>query len=316
MTDSPDDLLADMDREPTAKRDLGIDRSKWGLFPDVSFLDYFADPAPEPSLSNSGITTLLKETPLDFAFEHPRLNPDSDLLDRVVSKAQETGSVVHRLALGKGADYAVAPFDAFRSKEAKEFRDAAIAAGRIPIVEAKFNECLAMADAIKLRIKRALDGASYETEVVFMYQEETPFGPIWVRGMLDVWSAERAMILDPKVTRLLYDESLGRQMVKMGWDRQATLYPHALGKIFPELAGRIEFADLLIKPVPPFTSRLAAPEKAWRAVKLRETRKAMETFAYCMKEGRWPGFGDDVDLVEMPRWEEARLMADEEDGEE
>ena len=316
MTDSPDDLLGDMGREATAKRETpGVDRSKWGLFPEIGFLDYFKDPAPEPSISNSGINLLLKETPLDFAFQHPRLNPDSDLIEDKVSKMQEVGSVTHRLALGKGAEYAVAPYDAFRSAEAKAFRDNALAEGRIPIVESKFNDCLAMAEAIKLRIRRALDGADYETEVVFMYQEETPFGPVWVRGMVDVWCAERAIILDPKVTKLLYDESLGRQMVKMGWDRQATLYPHALGKIFPELAGRIEFADLLIKPVPPYTSRLAAPEKAWKAVKLRETSKAIETFAYCMKEGRWPGFGDDVDLVAMPKWEEARLMADEEDEE-
>jgi hypothetical protein len=102
----------------------------------------------------------------------------------------------------------------------------------------------------------------------------------------------------------------------MGWDRQAALYPHALGRIFPELAGRIEFADLLVKPKPPYTSRRAAPNKAWRAMKLREALKAMETFAYCLKESRWPGFPlDETEVLDMPAWEEARLMHDEE-GEE
>ena len=124
------------------------------------------------------------------------------------------------------------------------------------------------------------------------------------------------MILDPKITTRLYDKRLGQHLVNMGWDRQAALYPYAVGKIYPELAGRVQFADLLLKPEPPYTSRLAAPDKAWKAVKLREAQKAMETFAYCLKESRWPGFPeDDVDLLEMPRWEEARLMAEEE-GEE
>lgn len=316
MADNRDDFLADADREAAPRRETpGIDRSKWGLFTDIAFADYFKDPAPEPSLSNSGISILLDETPLDFAFQHPRLNPDSDLVEEQVTKMQEFGSVTHRLALGKGADYAVGFYDSWRSAEARAFRDAAIEEGRIPITEAKFEECRLMAGVIIERLNRVLDGAAYETEVVFLYQEETPFGPIWVRGMLDVWCPERGMIVDPKVTKLLYKDKVARQMVNMGWDRQAALYSHALGKILPEFAGRVTFADLLVKPCPPYTSRLARPEKGWRAVKMREVRKAMETFAYCLKESRWPGFGDEVDDISMPKWEEARIIGDEE-GEE
>jgi hypothetical protein len=149
-----------------------------------------------------------------------------------------------------------------------------------------------------------------------MYQEETPFGPIWVRFCLDVWCPERALILDPKITPRIYDGMVERQFVNMGWDRQAALYPHAVGKIFPELAGRVDFADLLVKPKPPYTSRRIATEKAWKATKLRECFKAMETFAYCLKENRWPGFPlDETEIAHMPKWEEARLMAEEEDSE-
>jgi hypothetical protein len=314
---SVDETLRDMGREKrTTPRADGIDRSKWGMFPDISFLNYMADPAPDPSISNSGISLLLAETPLDFAFDHPRLPPLDAKRVREETLATAVGSITHRLALGKGADYAVAPFDSFRTQAARDFRDEAEAAGKCCVVEAKFDECVIMADIIKDRIRVALDGADYQTEVVFLYQEETAFGPIWVRGMLDVWCEERATILDPKVTKRLYDGMLGRQFVDMGWDRQAALYPYAVGKITPELAGRIEFADLLIKPKPPFTTRRAVPEKAWRAMKLCEARKAMETFAYCLKEQRWPGFPlDDTDIIPMPRWEEARLTEDEEDVE-
>lgn len=317
MTDTPDDLLADMNREPTPRREMaGMDRSKWGLFPDISFAEYLLDPAPEPSISNSGISLLLGETPLDFAFDQPRLPPlDADKV-REETLATTLGSITHRLALGKGAEYAVGEFDAWRSKEAKEFKAAAIAEGRCPIIKDKFDECLVMADILKERIKRALDGAPYETEVVFLYQEETPFGPVWVRGMLDVWCKEKATILDPKITPRIYDGMVERQFVNLGWDRQAALYPHALGRIFPELAGRVDFADLLVKPKPPYTSRRIVPERGWRGMKLRECFKAMETFAYCLKENRWPGFPlDETETAFMPKWEEARLTADEE-GEE
>lgn len=312
-----DETLRDMGRERTPEKNLGLQREKWGLFPDISFADYMLDPAPEPSISNSGIGLLMAETPFDFAFDHPRLPPLDAKKANDNTAAKIAGSIVHRLALGKGADYAVAPFNDFKSQAARDFRDAAIAEGRCPIAEPKFAECEVMAAIIKERIKIALDGADYETEVVFLYQEETPFGPVWVRGCIDVWCAEKATILDPKVTPRIYNGMVERQFINMGWDRQAALYPHAIGKIIPELAGRVDFADLLVKPKPPYTSRRVAPEKGWKALKLRtEATKAFETFAYCLKEGRWPSFPlDETELLSMPAWEEARLMADEE-GEE
>lgn len=277
-------------------------REGWRIIPDVDLVAYYADDlTPEPSISNSGMTLLLNETPLDFAYQNARLNPEA--ADKAVeTAAMRRGDVVHQLALGKGAGYAVADFADWRTKDAKSFRDNAIADGLTPIKRADFEDAEIMAEAIKLRIDEVLEGASYETEVAVVCQEQTPSGPVWVRGLLDVWCEERATIIDPKVTANLYDAKVARHLAQMGWDRQGALYSHLIGKVRPDLAGRISFADLMIKPTAPFTSRLVTTEKAWTYSSLRLCQRAIELFGACLHSGKWPGFGDGVHYAEMPVW--------------
>jgi hypothetical protein len=284
----------------------GIRRDLWGLFPDVDIVAYHLDQlAPEPSLSNSGMGRLLDETPLDFAYHHPRLNPDA-VDEAKDSAAKRRGDVVHQLALGKGRGYAVLDFDDFRTNAAKSARDNAIADGLTPIKRKDFEPAEVMAEVIRERIKEALDGADYQTEVAFVYQEMTAAGPIWVRGLMDVWCEELGVILDPKSTAMLYDGKVARHLLAMGWDRQASLYPHAIGQLFPERAGRIHFADLMVKPEAPFTSRLVGLEKAWEYSSVKQCRIAMERFGACIYAGKWPGFGTSVDRIAMPAWEDKR----------
>ncbi len=139
-----------------------------------------------------------------------------------------------------------------------------------------------------------------------MYQEQTAHGPIWVRGMMDVWCEERMIVLDPKVTSRLYDGEVERHALAMAWDRQAALYERALGQIFPDMAGRIEFSDLMINPDPPNVARLWAPEKAWVASSVRQCLIAFERFGECMFRKEWPAFGNQRTRGPMPAWEDKR----------
>lgn len=285
-------------------------REGWRLIPDVDLEAYYADQlTPDPSLSNSGMKLLLNETPLDFAFNHPRLNPDAEAIAATV--AQRRGDVVHQLALGKGRGYAIGEFADWRTGAAKAFRDEAIAEGLTPIKRADFDEAEIMAGVIRDRIKEALDGAAYETEVAIIWQEQTSAGPIWCKGLMDVWCEELATILDPKTTARLYDGTVERHLLDMGWDRQASLYPHGVGMVRPELAGRVKFADLMVKPKPPFTSRLVGIDKAWEYSSIKQCQLAIERFGRCLYAGRWPGFGTSVDRLVMPSWEDKRREAAE-----
>lgn len=320
MTD--DTLAADFGRENLGSKKIAdhplLDRSRWGLFRDVDIEAYhrgsFATLKPdEISLSQSQMGKLLDETPLDFAFAHPQINPAS--FDPAATVAQHRGDIVHQLALGKGRGYAVLDVDDFRSNAAKAARDEALAKGLTPCKAKDYEAAEVMADVIKERIAEVLDGAAYETEVAFLYQEMTSSGPIWVRGMVDVWCEERLMILDPKVTPMLYDGKVERHLINMGWDRQAALYPHAFGMILGgEVAGRIKFRDLMIKPSEPFTSRVVGLHKGWYWSAIKRCQEAMERFGRCLYSGRWPGF-EGVHIAELPSWEAKQREAAELAGE-
>ena len=291
--------------------DPNVNRSGWGLYTDIDAIDYHMDPCPEPSISNSLMDPILKKTPLDFAFGHPRRHEllhgmELDPLIRKTTAAMVMGDVVHQLALGKGNGYAIGDFPTWASGDAKTFKLAAENDGLTPIKRKDFEEAEPLAARIKEAIRRALDGAAYETEVVFMYQEQTHHGPVWVRGMMDVWCAERAIILDPKVTKRLYDGVVERQALDMAWDRQGALYERAIGQIFPELAGRVEFSDLMINPDAPYVSRLWAPEKHWLASSVRQCLMAFERFGECMFRKEWPAFGNQRTRGPMPTWEDKR----------
>lgn len=284
-----------------------IDRSRWGIFPDVDLVAYFGGKLVDsPAISQSGMKKLNAETPLDFAFEDVVLNPDAERIESTV--AQRRGDVVHQLTLGKGQGYAVGDFKDWRTKDAQSFRDNAIADGLTPIKRAEFEEAEVVAEVMRDRIAEVLEGAEYQTEVAFLYQEMTPAGPVWVRGLMDVWCEERAIILDPKCTANIYDGKVDRHIVDMGWDLQGALYPHAVGMIRPELAGRVRFRDLMVKPKPPFTSRVVALEKYAEATAIWECRRAMEKFGECLYAGRWPGF-EETYYATLPVYEAKRREA-------
>jgi hypothetical protein len=298
-----DNLLADFGREPGGKpapaEHPAIDRSRWGIFPDVDLAVYFGGLIPETTLSNSGIGKLLAETPLDFAFNNRQLNPDAEAV--ASSVAQVRGDVVGQLALGRGKGFAISPYDDYRTGDAKAWKADVERAGQVPIKRKEYDKAEEVAAVMRERLGEILGGADYQTEVAFLYQEMTSFGPIWVRGLMDVWCPDLNLIVDLKCSAMLYDATVGRHMYNMGWDRQAALYQRGVGEITGQ-AGRIRFADLMVKPEAPFTSRLVGLEKSDEYQAIKECQEAMETFGRCYYSGEWPGFSDTLERVPLPEW--------------
>jgi hypothetical protein len=105
-----------------------------GLRPGIHAIPagrYHADPCSKPSLSASIAKILCEESPLHAWHRHPRLNPD---FERVESATFDVGTAAHAMLL-EGTDVCIA-VDApdWRTKAAKEQRDAIRQIGRIPLL--------------------------------------------------------------------------------------------------------------------------------------------------------------------------------------
>lgn len=278
-----------------------------GFYPTITCDQYFAEPCPRPALTNSGIKLLAPAgaAPAKFAHWHPGLNPHAPTAKN--SAATYRGRLVHRLALGKGQEYAISPHDEYRSAEAKAWKREAEAAGVMPVKQKAFDDAKAMATIITERIDAACKGEDYETEVVIAWQELTGSGPIWCRAMIDVWCPALLLALDVKTCADAGDEAIMRAFAS-GYATQDCFYRRGVETLTGE-PGRAKFGFLFVESDEPFLSRRATPREAFRHVATFDVKRAMAIFADCMSRGEWPGYGDAE--VEPPAWLINRMSAQE-----
>jgi hypothetical protein len=278
--------------------------TKPGLFFDVPCEDYFADPCPEPSLSNSGIGILLNQSPLHFAAQHPRLVADTDQAEQIVrdaSAAMCVGSVVHRLALGAGKDYEIIDAADFRKNETKAIRDDAIEAGKVPILKHQFEKAEAQAKVVRQHLDDVLMGEPFIPEVVLAWQTETKHGLIWCRGMIDAWCPTLLTAVDLKSTTDASPVAATRRMVNGGYDTQDAWYSRGLGHVTDQ-AGRIQFVTLFVENDPPFASHAVTINEAWRTSAWDLCEEAADIFGSCLKARKWPGYPRTPQLLSPPDW--------------
>jgi hypothetical protein len=273
--------------------------TKPGLYFDMPCEEYFADPCPEPSLSNSGIGILLRQSPMHFAAQHPRLNGGVEA--KRASAQMHRGSIVHRLALGAGKDYAVIEAKDWRTNAAKGAREEAEAAGLCPILTHQFQEAQLQADAIRQHLDDILLGEPFLPEVVLAWQIETKHGLIWCRGMIDAWCPSLLLAVDLKSTTDASPAAATRRMINGGYDTQDAWYSRGLGHVTGE-AGKVRFATLFCENDPPFASHAVTIDEAWRSSSWDLCEEAAEIFAKCKKANQWPGYPRDPQLLNPPDW--------------
>lgn len=268
-----------------------------GLHPSTTPTQYFQEPCEAPALNNGTITVLTNECAAKAAYKHPAIDqPDDDIkkeLQRylvgpeVGKPAHALGGVVHRLALGKGADYEIGPYEEYRSKEAKEWRDGCIEAGVIPLKQKQFDQAEAMANVMRHAIEEAAEGHPYQTELVIAWQE--PNG-IWCRGMLDCYIPALNKIIDIKTAMSISDDAIDRVFNNYSYARQSTFYRRGLDTI-NGTPGESRFDFLFIENEAPWLSRTADVSEGFRTGCTGEIERAIATWGECLDKGEFPGYG-------------------------
>ena len=259
-----------------------------GIHLDVTPDQYFAEPCPAPALTSSGIKLLspVGAAPAKFAHHHPAIGQPAE--ERKSSAAQYRGKLVHRLALDKGDDYEISPFDDYRSKDARAWREATEAAGLMPVKQKDFDQAEAMASVIRSRIDEACKGKPYVTEVVIAWQEQMSQGPVWCRAMLDVWCPDLLLALDVKTCADASDEAVQRAFAN-GYATQDSWYRRGIEAIVGQ-PGRAQFKFLFVESDPPHLSREATARESLRHIGRFNCDRALAIFADCLSRNEWPGY--------------------------
>ncbi|MFC0384371.1 PD-(D/E)XK nuclease-like domain-containing protein [Muricoccus vinaceus] len=275
-----------------------------GTYPDVPAAAYHADPCPAPSLSASIAHKLETQSALHAWAAHPRLNPDHDA--GASTEAQEVGTALHALII-EGRDMIDGhPFPDWRTKVAQAARDASRAAGRIPLLEEKAAELWECASSVRknLAVHEAADAFTDGVpEAVMAWQEETPWGPIWCRSRVDWLGA--AFLDDLKTTTgSAHPDTWSKKLLPDGYALQAAFYlrgARALGRR-PRA-----FRFIVAEQKPPYGVTVMQLAPDLMAIAEDAVERAMEAWAWSLRENRWPGYPTRICHAEARSWELAAL---------
>jgi hypothetical protein len=275
-----------------------------GLWPDMDEDWYHGDPVTGGSLSVSGAKLLLQApAKFDYARRYGSKH----------SKSMDTGTRVHALVLGKGEEHlALLPYEEYRTDEAKAARDAAIAAGKIPTKPREMDEAQAIADAV-LRHPTAGGLLTEGDAEVSMFWRDDEFG-INLRGRADYMTHFGGLptIVDFKTTKDASPEGFAKSAADFGYHRQDPHYREGWATL---LGGDCDWQDIdfvfaCAETEPPYlvaTYRIT-PEHV--ELGREQNRIARERFRDCQKNDVWPGYSEEIEDLELPRYAVQRIEKD------
>ncbi len=269
---------------------------------DIPAEVYHADPVAGGSLSSSWARKLLPpHCPARFRYE--RDNPT------VTTKTFEHGHAAHALVLGTGPKLVRIDADEWRTDATKDEVAAVRAEGAVPLKPADWDRVHAMADAIRRHPMAAAifspDRGKAEQALIWQDRETG----IMLRALVDhlPWGSQgRTIVADYKTCASADPEKLQRSMHDFGYHQQADWYlsgVRALG-----LGGIVAPTFLFVfqEKTPPYLVYVAQPSSLTLLIGRDLNRQAIDLYARCVAEDRWPGYSDVVEVLGLPPYIENR----------
>ena len=262
----------------------------------------------EPSLSHSGMKTLLGRTPLHYRHEvdHPE--------DRVEKRSFDLGSAAHAYILGSDAGiaeirmgaptdehpYGSGPaYDSYRTKDAQTKRDRAYAEDLTPILARDVSRVQAMVQALRSHARAAelLEAGSGIPEVSGFARD--PESGVLLRARFD-WLRHDGIAVDYKSAGRTADPAtFGRLAWDYGYFLQDPTYRHVAALCDASIS---EFHFVIQETSPPFAVSVTHLGPATLELGRRRMREAITRFSECVAAGVWPGYPDASVEVDVPYW--------------
>lgn len=266
-----------------------------GFHDNVAEEDYHADLlCAEPTLSRSVARLLLDRSPLHAWTAHPRLNP---AYVPEQSEALEIGRAAHALALLGEDICAVIDAPDWRSAAAREARDAARAAGRIPVLPPRHKMICDMAEAVRPYLVAVREA---KREVTAIWRD----AGVLCRARFDGLSDDpNAPVWDYKTTVDASPGTFARAVWRYGYDLQAAWYSRG----YKVLTNRAPAGFIFIaqEKTPPYAVTLhkLTPEAYEYAE--RRCGDALSVWSRCIELDDWPSYEPVVHEITAPPWSAA-----------
>lgn len=257
---------------------------------------YHADPVPGGSLSSTGARKLLQPAgPALFKWEqqHPA----------APKKTFEVGSAAHKLVLGSGPELVRIDGERWDSNKVKAEVAEVRALGGIPLKPAEYQAVHDMADAIR---RHPVAGVLFspergEPEKTLIWQDEQT--GVWRRARLD-WlphpTANRMIVADYKTTLSAAPHAIQKSVANYGYHCQHAWYLDGVNDLGLDEQPVMVF--VFQEKHAPYLINVVEIDAVALYVGREANRRAIDIYAGCQATGIWPGYGEDVTEISLPRW--------------
>jgi len=294
--------------------------SQPGLY-TIPMAEYLADPCETPSLTASIANTLLTRSPAHARMQHPRLFAG---FEREDDSRFELGSAAHALLLEDdgGAIEFIAAND-WRTNAAKDARNAARAAGKLPVLSRYEGVLTQMVKVAREAIERSEFIGIWsqgKPEQTMVWQEDG----VWLRARPDFMRADRTVIIDYKTSDSAEPEFFIRQIGRMGYDVSAAFYVRGVDALPPTNDGATQdhngqaypaYVWLAQEIEPPFACSLVTLGKAYLEIADEKVDRAIALWRMCLASDKWPAYSLSLHYAEPSSWQmsefEARMNREE-----
>ncbi|EHM01193.1 hypothetical protein HMPREF9946_02197 [Acetobacteraceae bacterium AT-5844] len=274
---------------------------------------YHRDPCPGPSLSASMATILLEQSPLHAWHAHPKLNPEWEEGDS--SREQDEGTALHALFLEHQDIVAVLEFDSYQTAAARQARDEARRAGKIPVLTARWAELQKVAPALRRQLvthQQAPDAFTKgRPEQTLLWQQETRFGPIWCRSRIDWLPDDAGWWIDDLKTvgTSAAPSTWAKSLLDKGAPLQHAFNCAGSAALRGKAPKGVRFVG--IERDPPHALSIVALGPELVLLGEERMRIACELWAQCLRDNQWSGYPPFVTRLDAPgyltlRWEEKK----------
>lgn len=257
----------------------------------------------EPTLNNSVAKALLAATPLHAWTAHPRLNPG---WEPTVKEAFDLGSAAHFLLRSGEAKIHVVDAPDWKKKDARDERDEARAAGKLPLLTDQWERVQIMALCARKQLAEHEIGQVFDdprgfSDVTAIWKKDG----VAKRCRFDRIFPEDRLIIDLKTTGESAEPfGFGRTVARYGYDIQEAHYTEGAAAVYGGKPDDWRFLFVVLEKDAPHGLSVVALNGSDREFARVKARRASDLWSACLRSGRWIGYPAKIVTTELPSWAE------------
>lgn len=282
--------------------------SEPGIFRKVPMADYHGQLTVGPSISSSGLRTIESKSPLHY-WATSYLNADR-VEDDDDNEAFILGRAAHTLLLSEDGfrdDYVVRP-DTYEddkgnwkpwsgnAKDCKQWLADRKAEGKTVLLKSQVEAIHGIADQlVKNPVAVDLLRGRIERSII---TKDAKTGA-WLKSRPDSIPAD-TIIADLKTCADASQRGVTRAIIDSGYLQQMALAMSSLEEVGSTPVN--EAVLLFVEKKPPYAFNIKPLDNGDIYTAMRLNRRAINTFAECLKAGDWPSYSDNTFTWSAPKW--------------